>query len=329
MISQFCAKPDPDVLADIFKNLLRPRKKYFFVYFSDDSCISVKHRGVTTTYNMDIKSCDASHGPAVFDFLLNVVPHTMRDDMKILIEQCQAKICIRSVEDPKHRVKLKPYGPMLYSGSTITTIINNFANLMIALSIERQNAVTPAEIKHAANLAGYIVTLEECTHYSDIQFLKHSPAYDVNGTMRALLNIGVLLRLSGTCKGGLPGKGPYMVRARAFQAALMKGVYPRMTFPLIDNMRESCSAEVALSQKTQDAIQRRVNLALYNKDGATVDHVQFTSEEIYRRYRLNALEIDAIDNEFGRAPVGGHYTSSGANTILQRDYGLSTQEIFR
>jgi hypothetical protein len=324
---EFCLKPEPAVMADIFRKLISPINKYYFVYFSDDSVLSIRTPTGVHTYNMDIKSCDGSHGPQIFETLIALTPDPFKDDMRVLVEQCACKLEIRSSTHPNERVHLKPYSPRLYSGSTLTTLINNLANLIIAHSIMTSNAVTEDQIKTAANEAGYIVTLERCYDYSTIQFLKHSPVYDVKGELCALLNIGVILRMSGTCKGRLPGKGDYRERAMFFQQALLRGAAPRVHYPLIDAMKDSCSSATSkLTARTVLALQKQVDALLYLKTADDDSEHHFTSQEVFRRYLLDPCEIQTIVHQFGHLKFQQHLNSSAISKILLLDYGLDTRD---
>ena len=224
---QFCKSPNVRQLTEVFEKLINPPGKFFFVYFSDDSCISIRHNGSVHTYNMDIKSCDASHTGALFRAFTELAPGKAKTDLEALVEQCKSKIKICSTVDRSRKVTLKPLFPRLYSGSTLTTAINNLANIFICLAIvEGSYDGTEAYLKQAAARVGYLIDLELCTVKGDIQFLKHSPVYDTEGRLRPLLNPGVLLRLSGQCKGDLPGQGDLRQRAIDFQHTLLKGIYP-------------------------------------------------------------------------------------------------------
>lgn len=325
MRMHFCKAPTTTELVAVFKNLLSPPPgcKYYFAFFSDDSCLSIRHDdGTVSYYNLDISGCDASHTEAIFRALVRVTPTVARGDMQVLVDQCKLPIEIRFKNDSTASLMLQPIDPLtgrvaprLYSGSTITTIINNLACIMGAVQIQEDNATASADLMRAFKKAGYKMTIEECTDYSDIQFLKNSPAYDITGKMQPLLNIGVLLRSAGTCKGDLPGskKMTFKERHDAFMTSLIDGMYPGISFPLIDNMRTGQPA-------TEPAkIEARRLLSYKHKfEGRAT----FTQREVYRRYRLTQLQMDELDLDFAPSGYGHFYASTGASTILERDYGL-------
>lgn len=318
---EFCAKPSPISLERIFTQLINPTGAYYFVYFSDDACVAIRRGEKVYVYNLDIKSCDASHGPAVFDALIAVSPTELESVMQILIDQCKLPITISDVDnftksrEQPRRVTLRPIRPRLYTGSTITTFINNLANVAIAKSIIDYGAHDELGISKAASQAGYVVTVEKCEIIQDIQFLKYSPVLDTTGRMRPMLNVGVLLRSSGMCRGELPGRGSLELRARAFQNAYLRGMYPRCRFDLHSNLlRQTDEASTSLLRKVQ------VDLSYRVIDEGDVFSV--SSFEVYRRYRLTPTQILELDDGFGASGFEQHHVSTGASAILFKDYGL-------
>lgn len=330
----FCSTPAIDRLQGVFDNLLSPQGKFYMVYFSDDSCFSFRHRGRVRYYNLDISKCDASHGPRMFEALIKITPPHLREYMEILVEQCKLPIEIRSKSNPKNKVKGSFKNPTLFSGSTLTTLINNLANTFIGLCLSRavqeledrdyEDEELAAYFEAHAEKCGYIVTGfkgdDLCRKPEDIQFLKYSPVLDIDGTYRPVLNLGVLLRASGTCRGDLPGSKRQTIesRAREFQFALLQGMYPRTTFPFLETMKDSTG------RHTNDKAVRRINNRLqYRIDetaSAPVHH--FSDEDVLRRYDLTPLEYTEL-REFSRATTFEHTSSTFITKILKTDYGLT------
>lgn len=316
----FCAKPSHAELKYIFECLLNPPGRFFFVYFSDDSCISIRTKNGILRGDVDISSCDGSHGPAVFDALTELVEGPAHTVLRGLVKQCEAPLRVYDLADRANYVELRPHGPRLYSGSTLTTIINNLANVMIAVSIAEQSITCKADIQAASELAGYIVTVDVAEEFEDLTFLKHSPCLDIHGEWQPVLNVGVLLRMSGVSKGSLPGRGELAPRAVAFQRALLQGAYPRTSFPLIDKMKDSVAGEDSrLDSVMKKAIAPQFE---YKVVGETLERHSFTSQDIFRRYRLDATEIEELTVLVGSMTVGQYYAGPAAEKILFRDYGL-------
>lgn len=315
---RFCKSPDLYALEDVFENLINPKGRYFFVYFSDDACLSFRDsKGRVRMYNLDISSCDASHGPSVFDTLLKITPDHLRGEMANLISQCQVPLKLTNREDPRESLRVRPIHPMLYSGWTGTTAINNVANISIAVNVSEIDELESGEqIRAAAERAGYVVTgwEQELTSYTDLQFLKHSPVLDTTGVIRPMLNIGVLLRASGVCHYDLPGssKTPMLERAAAFQRGLIQGAYPRTRSELFENMK----AAVGSGPCTESNYFKTKTIA--------DDYPTYTvaNDAMFKRYRLNDLEIQDVVHTFGRLPCGYLYASPALEKILELDYGL-------
>lgn len=322
-VIHFCSKPSQAQLTHVFDNMLAPSRKYFFACFSDDSVLAVRCKdGSIKRYDVDISSCDASHGPDLFAAYCNLADGLMNEDLNLLIDQLRAPVRIKDLASKNFVKVVNAWGdPTLYSGSTTTTSVNNFASQLIAYSIMSSNAETEKEIIAAAGRAGYLITLDKAERFEDVTFLKHSPVLDTTGQWRPLLNIGVLLRLSGTCSGDLPGRGSREERGTAFQKQLLCGVSPRSHYPLINNMRSVVKG--ASTKLTKGALTAVSKILEYKVVNASSDnHHYFHSEDVYRRYRLTPTDMDVIDNEFGRAGYGSCHQNASLDKILKKDYGL-------
>lgn len=298
-IIMFCKTPSYQKLKYIFEQLIYPSLRYFFVYFSDDSCYSVHGDAGVFRCNVDISSCDGSHGARVFRGFTELFSGQVKTDVETLVAQCRLPIRVYDLADPKRRtyVQLEPHEPKLYSGSTLTTSLNNFANICIAKQLADDLVSTNASVVSSSRKVGYIVTCDDADEPELLQFLKHSPVRDVYEEWQPLLNLGVLLRLSGTCKYDLPGRGDLRTRGRQFQSALLAGAYPRTIFPLITNMKKTCGSSSTL------ASQKLVSNILEYKVVSELDDpvLTFSSEEVYRRYQLTHSEQEELDVLFGQA----------------------------
>jgi hypothetical protein len=319
-IIMYCKAPSYRSLKRIFEELIYPTHRFFFVYFSDDSCYAAHTPSGVYRVNVDISGCDSSHGPALFENFANIHENRAKDDVKRLIAQCALPIRVYDLGQDSKRafVELMPHEPKLYSGSTMTTAINNFANICIAKQIADDCALTDDTVAAAAAKVGYIVTCVDAAIPEKLQFLKHSPALDINGNWQPLLNLGVLLRLSGSCRFDLPGRGPLEPRARAFQAALLQGAYPRSNFPLITNMKRACGAH-----STPECDVAVSKLFEYKTTHELDDPIlTFNSADVYRRYDLDLGQQSMLDDVFGCSSYGDHHSSDAASLVLQLDYGF-------
>jgi hypothetical protein len=320
---EFCKVPTPSALVSVFEKLINPPGRFFFAYFSDDSCLSYRTKtGEVLRFNVDISSCDASHTSSLFDAYVNIHPPQYQKDARKLVQQCEQAITITNLFNKKEKVTLQPETARLYSGSTITTSINNLACQTIALAISQTDITCKQDVINAARTAGYIVTCDECTNWHFLQFLKHSPVTDTNGDLRALLNLGVLLRLSGSIKGDLPGSRNDSMKSRCDrqQASLLQGAYPNASFKLISRMKAVAGG---LFDEKNDVITRKAleyKVVSDNSDAFFVD-----DDEVYARYELTELEILQMNDEFGECGYGQFYASEATNKIYRADYGLSAQ----
>lgn len=323
--SRFIKRPTQSALVEVFHNLLYPARKMYFAYFSDDSCISIRVGNDVYVYNLDISSCDASHGPKVFEALVNIVPESIRGDMRRVVGQLETRVYLQSQSKRKEdRIYIQMDEPTLFSGSTLTTVLNNVACLLMFKSFTETTFVGTREevgnqLKEAAEKVGYKITIESCLEMGHIQFLKNSPVYDTDGNMRSLLNIGVLLRLTGLCHGDLPGRGDLEPRARNFQANLLRGAYPRAHFALIDRMKTSCGPiESTLDMDKQ----LRGKLRYQVVDSIDDEEFYVDSLEICKRYGLCLSKYQELEELLGGAGCGEVVACEAADTILKADYAL-------
>jgi len=216
-----------DNLRIAFESLLNPRGVEFF-YHSDDSCVGAHCLDGLVYFNGDIKACDGSHRQPLFDALkLLLCSDKGRDNvfapaLKRAFGYLSRTLKVRNKHRKEH-VKYKFNSARLYSGSVLTTTINNFANLLIAFALNRRvpdpSLVTKAQFKDAYRLAGedvgYQLKIIDCSIPEDLQFLKHSPSV-IDGHVEPWMGLGVFIRGFGTFKGDLPGRGTFSRRAQSY-----------------------------------------------------------------------------------------------------------------
>lgn len=322
---EFIKAPTPDDLIHVFNNLLDPPGRGYFAYFSDDSCFSVRVDGKVYIFNVDISSCDASHTEAIFKTYQSLYPPGMQADISGLLDQCRQPINIVSRYDSSISITLQSNRIKLWSGSTMTTGINNVANLAIACALSKavfsgSRIDVSEQIQRAAITAGYAVTCDICKNYWEIQFLKHSPVYDTLGRLQPMLNLGVMLRASGMCRGDLPGKKGVSIgdRAKAFQSALLKGLYPYINFPLLACMKAQCKTSY-----TNSASEQIVKDLLQYKVVGDTETFSISGAEMCKRYQLDDHEYTELLEDFNRPMVGLCIANSACSKILKMDYGLT------
>jgi hypothetical protein len=316
---EFIKSPNPHTMKRVFNHLMHPPGRFYMAIFSDDACFSIREGDAVHIFNLDISKCDASHTEAMFDALVLATPECARDDMQVLVEQCQTPIRINSVTNKRRYVILEPMHTVLYSGSTLTTIINNNANITIGKALSECQYTGPESLMIAAASVGYVITVETCTNYEDIQFLKHSPVLGQDGEYHPMLNLGVMLRASGVCHGDLPGRGDIKARAMAFQAGLLKGMYPYTTFEILRNLKKGAGE----SNEIVDAVVEKM-FQYKVADDNTYPTYEATPASMYRRYGLNDLDVSDLV-AFSHLGYEGHMTGVVFDKILGKDYGLGSK----
>lgn len=327
----FCKSPDPYQLKKHFDNLYDPPARFYYVYFSDDACLAIRRSdGRVDRYNLDISSCDASHSPRLFEMLVDIMPPGMpATDMQRLVDQCKLPLRVVSHANEKHRIILCPKRAMLYSGSTITTGINNLANILIALAVSEldytgacnENGVC-TQLVEAAARAGYIVTgCEPLEVFEDVQFLKNSPVLDIFGAWQPLINFGVFLRASGTCDGDLPGTGDLEARGAAFQRGLLACTFPFASSELIDRLRDALGlGPITTTPSMLDSLSYKTDI---NSD---YPPFRIETSSFCNRYRLDHADYSDLFNDFASMKFGYAYHGECVSKILLKDYGLTTTE---
>lgn len=340
--TEFIQAPDKTVLARVFSRLIEPLGVYF-PYFSDDSCLSIRCRDGVYMANVDISSCDGSHTDEVFHVLRALVDATpyMRWVGRA-IDQCRLPLKLSSrVSWSKEALYLLPLMYILYSGSVLTTVMNNIANLMIFCEVKRRlraagcsnnvynilKADCPDLVKKAAESAGYVVTVDTCRSYHDLQFLKHSPCL-IGDEVIPVQNLGVILRMLGSCFGDLPGDKRLSMPERAYiwNQTLVQALCHAGTHSLTECLRQMYNAPLVkrgAAKAKNDAVKRVTRLLEY-KNLPTISSRFVPDDEILVRYRLQPGDMQELLTLLRQHHDGhGVVVECGASRkILLTDYGL-------
>lgn len=316
--SDFVKSADPKRLEETFLKAWFNTDPYYIAVHSDDSLLSVRTPDGVNVYNMDISSCDSSHGPEVYKILSEIYPDHF-NVIDLLIDQLRQPIVVHNVDKEyrKEHIVLQPIQPTLYSGSTLTTLINTTAVDIIFTSIVHRKAQTEKDIMDAAKAVGYIVTLEHATSPEKMQFLKHSPILK-DGRMIPVKNFGVLTRAWGLTRGDLIVKKgrDYRTEALLYQGDMLNGVYANIDCPFLNHVRIKYPA-TGKYKKIIDKIWYQDSI---NTSSSEV--FKITDSEFFMRYGANANEIeqlyhDFIDHEWTRV------YSPLVNRAMGYDYGLN------
>jgi len=323
----FASSPCIPALIPLFEELINPKSSIFFVYYSDDSCVSIVcHDGVFRA-NVDISSCDTSNGPFVFKTLEKLAAPfgNISHHMVNAVKQCELPLVLRNPANLKEKVTIKTKRPIEYSGSVLTTPLNNVANQMIATSILCHLSRVPPEerciarmetlIIDAAYCVGYTVTIGVCKKVQELQFLKHSPFYTESG-LTCALNFGVILRSLGQCDGDLPGSSKVSIvdRSEWFNAALMQ------SFAKSGNHR-LLRALLKRFNRTEHPLSFRMK-ELYSKTtGESFGSI--SDGELALRYGLEAWEINQLEEYILKSTVGCRIFCTAVDKVMARDYDLA------
>lgn len=325
-----CKSPDFELMLEVFRELIHPSSQGTFVIFSDDSCASIRFGDEVTFGNLDISGCDSSHGPHIFAQLVATAPLHLQADLQVLVEQCQLPFEVRNVDCPKQKVVFRDKNghPSLYSGSTLTTCINNFANILIALQCIKDfqaGLITRfSQLAVSAAKVGYVVTIQECNEPEELQFLKHSPLLNSEGERIPVLNLGVLLRSAGVCKGDVPGPKSIhpVIRGAMFTNALLDGMCTTTTCDIDQAMRQQVQGY--LPDETMRAFARK-HLPYFESVAppktAIKPHV-IPLESHAKRYGIDPIQfqilVDYIQCSEHLAKIG----CPAVDRVLEMDYGL-------
>jgi len=337
----FISSPTGPDLVDAFARILTPTEDIEFIYYSDDSCIAIKcdDDGVSRYWraNLDISSCDASNFAPVF----GATRHIMGGDsrfahcIKAVFDQLMWSLTFITPSGLKQT--LKPTSPRLYSGSVLTTVVNNTANMSIFLSIsdeyykyaDEYGTAIPYDmiesvVKRAAGAAGYIITCDECIANEDIQFLKRSASI-IDGVIHPWLNLGVWLRGFGSIEGDLGGSSniPLAERAALHNKGVVEG--------------HKCDGEHIISQAFREMVADTSTTEAIMTDyhggvGATNSFID--TDYLSIRYRLSPIELIDLASWIRTARLGQLMASPVVDKIMLIDYGfmwgdgsVSTEEI--
>lgn len=177
----------------------------YFYFHSDDSNFGYDIHLGGVQYHMsmdlDIAKCDLSHGPGVFALVVSAF-HSFGftlADLKPLFDQLRSDVVVQHPDNKCDDVAIFELNEItLFSGHTLTTVVNNFACILIGLSLlagfnERDCFTDESDLRNyvssLAAFVGYEVTIDTLVitpfdtqrpRLSKMMFLKHSPvwAYD-------------------------------------------------------------------------------------------------------------------------------------------------------
>jgi len=286
---------------------------------SDDSIYCVGTGQERKRFNIDVSKADASYGEFLFKAIVAVTPKRLQSVMSTLIKQLKADVHIQSA-DKKHKIVLRVLEPFCMSGHTFTTLFNQFAGYFLSRELFRQQPRTVRDIELCGAKVGLFLKVEQCATIHDLQFLKHSPAWDTAGDLRAVQNFGVVLRLMGTARGDVVGHGDLKRRGREHQAQMMHSTFAHLNTPIGIGLSRHWKVgyvrpEIA-KQVTRDG--------RYMVDKTPRPPINITTVEYLRRYKYSPEEISYLESAFLTADYGDICNHPSLAKGLEKDYGITT-----
>lgn len=325
---EFIKKPMKTALASVAEKLINPPGRGYFPFFSDDSCFSIRVAEKIFIYNLDISSCDSSHGNMIFQAYKKTFPVKVQPDVEMLLNQCRTPLTIYSRYDKKMKVKLVGKTDKMPSGVTITTGVNNIATMTIGKALADANLTEEnldQQLQQAAVQTGYNITVERCHTYHQIQFLKHSPYKKKSGEYGMMLNVGTLLRSLGVRRGDLPGPKTMSLRdrANAETTLLLRGMYPTTDFELLRVLKTACHSTYSNTQMERH-VEKVTAYKVAHQDDDETTYVE--TSEICKRYGLLGWEYDQLIFDLKPNGFGRRIANRASAKILSIDYGLTCGE---
>lgn len=318
---QFVKSPSTDLLSQAFCDVLYTNDMSFRC-FSDDSIVGVATPEGRFYANADISACDGSNFDPVFNFLRRIMINSGANvqDVNGVFDQCRAICRIYPIKD-KHnpapkgwKIKLRPRYATLYSGSVLTTSINNCANFGIYSAFaemlppypERTFENVSACLVEAAFRMGFVLRADRCACPEKLQFLKSSPAL-VDGHIHVFLNVGVMFRSFGTFHGDLPGTGPIQDRARTYNSDVVRAFVHAGDHAITTAFRTHI---IDAKHKTKD---RYYNDATRLRIEGVSKYIPLSA--LAARYDVSISEIEQLADAVQSSTVGTLFSSRALQVI--------------
>lgn len=335
LYAEFVKAPELDKLTDVFEKLINPPSNIYFAYFSDDASLSVRCSDGIFYSDSDISKSDGSQYQPVFDVLQEIMDIDSRFTKDIIATflQLSQPLCAYNPENMKEKlIFISILGSRLFSGSTLTTMVNNIANLLIALRFSEMYRIslTIAEVQAlytaCAREIGYIVRLKPTTVVQKLSFLKHFPAYNIKGQLEPVLLPGVPLRAFGKCKGDVPGSGktPLHQRFRQFNSELAISMKNAGESSILAAFRthilesHGTYKQGFLGEKL--ASETHANATSGISAFGTIKRDWISNDQFMARYDLLEYQIDELCWYISNTPVGQAYRCDASDAMLSMDY---------
>lgn len=304
----FITGPKTDIMMHYFHELARPSNLKLLVVFSDDACFS----DGTVYGNADISSCDVTHSDSHYEWCRYMWQFPEFID-KHLTEQQFGTHVVVNPHDSTQKIRFRPRRRKQQSGSTFTSLWNVELWRMIA-HYWGHNEV---DLVEAAYECGVVITVEYARKFGDLQFLKFSPVRDVTGTWRAVMNPGVLFRMSGRMKNDIPVKykgkriPSFQQRCDIAQSQLVNGYLQYFACPELLHLKPIRTVQEVYTDdfKIRDIVS---------------DSYTFTLSALVERYDATTTEVAQLSEQLSRCRTNTIVYNPLVSKILNKDYGIET-----
>jgi hypothetical protein len=320
------AKEPGNKLQDVFDlcQLYRKSPKWLLVVLYSDDSIYVGNDGESDfMYNVDIKSCDSGQAELVFSMVEELMGQVSYRYARGLVKQCEAPLKIPNPSDKNESLTIHFKRPFEGSGTVLTTINNHIASYLIAsmFSVTSDNMCIEERIQMSAGTVGHLVTVEKCTSFEQLQFLKYSPILTTDGEYIPVRNFGAIIRNFGKVDGDLCAHHlgvdsttfihmPLAERFNRFFSAVVMSYKHEPSSPILLALRQKFNFRCDVEVEFEGFVQNTSNNADKNLD----------TSSLLRRYP--GVDFDAISQIISSLEVGDVVVDHGFTTIYEVDYGL-------
>lgn len=306
-----------------------------YVFFSDDMCAKVKIDGKYEWFNLDISSCDSSNGPDVFDracwFFDDHFDHGKLLSDAVL--QCKQRLVIHHPnKSVREIITARPSQPIEFSGTQLTTILNNIASAAICISISdrlRKGYIENFEktVSAAALAVGYEVTKQSCRDLGDVQFLKHSFYRNNDGGISSFVNLGPLMRSAGTCWMDLPfnsKQGESIEDAARFRNwAVLQGFRNSGLSPFTEKLMSSPGYTRPVKYDGVIALRQLEKENEFKMYLSKAERQPVPLSVLLKRYNIQEDEWEQLLTLVHESDIGDQISCIAIDKIMHTDYGYS------
>lgn len=285
-----------------------------FHYHSDDSRATIICSDGTLYYDLDISACDSSQGPAVFQTLGNLVPDRYFADMNALLKQCQEPSKM-GYGKTALRFKAVEGRYFEYSGTLLTTMLNNIASLCVGaqlMSLSPTNCHdTDLKVREILETCGWKMDCVLHSRVEKMQFLKCSPVR-CGGGYSAVMNLGVIMRCIGQKHGDLSGDKSTPLKERA---AIENG-------KLVAGFKHSGNTSLYQLYKRKFPLLGDAICVNANRSFTIGGEDVVMDESLCSRYDITLSQYYEMLSLLEHADFGDVIDCHASRAILKLDYGL-------